>query len=142
MSAKTLQFLNTLARAFEENRLLTLAHSFSFPMATYVHDGLLVFGAPATLVEALEEYRNMALANGVARLEPRIIAEGIPLNRRTDTWVEWDHLDKDGVCLRTNQVRFVVRRPLGGADPLIEMVDYKVTAFPELAAHLPLAMPA
>ena len=111
-------------------------------MATYVHDGLLVFGSPATLVEALEEYRNVALANGIVRIEPRIIAEGIPVNRRTDLWIEWDHLDKDGNCLRTNQGRFVLRQPLGSVASLIEMVDYKVTAFPELVEQLPLAMPA
>lgn len=142
MSAKTLHFLNAIARAFEENRLLALAHHFSYPMAAYMHDGLLVFGSPATLVEALEEYRRIALINGVAGIQPRIIAEGIPKNRRTDIWIEWDHVDQEGNCLRTNQVRFVLFEQDGGSSPLIEMADYKVTAFPELAKHLPLAMPA
>lgn len=142
MSAKTLHFLNALARAFEENRLLALAHHFSFPMAAYMHDGLLVFGSPVTLVEALEEYRHVALINGVASIEPRIIAEGIPKNGRTDIWIEWDHVDHEGVCLRTNQVRFVIREQEGHGSPLVEIADFKVTAFPELAARLPLAMPA
>lgn len=142
MSAKTLHFLNALARAFEENKLLALAHHFSFPMAAYMHDGLLVFGSPATLVEALEQYRHVALVNGVTSIEPRIIAEGIPKNGRTDIWIEWDHVDQNGVCLRTNQVRFVLRTDEGHGALLIEMADYKVMAFPEMAEHLPLAMPA
>lgn len=142
MSTKTLHFLNALARAFEQDRLLALAHHFSFPVAAYMHDGLLVFGSPATLVEALQEYRNIAAAKGITKLVPRIVAEGLPANRYSNLWVEWDHLDKNDRCQRTSQVRFVLYHPAGCVSPYIEMVDYTVTAFPELAEHLPLAMPA
>jgi len=122
--------------------LLDLAGHFSFPLAVYVHDGLLVFGAPATLAEAFGEYRNIAARFDLLSLSPRIVAEGLRVGQRSDVWVEWDHLDRDGVCQRTSQVRYVLSHPVGSVFPRIEMVDYRVPAFPELATQLPLALPA
>ena len=142
VSTKTLHFLNALMRAFEQGRLLALAHHFTFPMPAYVHDGLLVFGSPETLVEALEEYRDIVSAKNITRLVPRIIAEGITVNGQSNLWVEIDHLDQDDVCQRTSQARFVLHYPWGSVSPKIEMVDYTVAAFPELADRLPLALPA
>lgn len=142
MSTQTMPLLNSLARAFEAKELNAFARHFSYPLALYAHDGLLVFGSPATLIEALEDYCNTARDHGVTQLQPRVIAEGIPINERKDIWVEWDHLDAAGTCLRTSQVRFVLRSLPDRPVPVIDLVDYKVAAFPELAEHLPLSMHA
>ena len=142
MSTKMLHFLNALARAFEQNRLLDLAEHFVFPVPVYIHKGLLVFGSADTLSEALEEYRKTAEKSGIIRLVPRVIAEGLSIKRQSNMWVELDHLDANGTCLRTSQIRFMMRHTEGNFFPQVELVDYQVTAFPELAEHLPLAMPA
>ena len=142
MSTKTLHFLNVLARAFEQDRLLDLAQHFTFPVPVYVHRGLLVFGSADTLAEALADYRKTACASGMTRLVPRIIADGLPIRQKSNLWVELDHIDANGTCRRTSQIRFIMRHNPGSNLPRIEVVEYQVTAFPEMAEHLPLAMPA
>lgn len=142
MSDQTLHFLKQLAQAFEQGRLYALAQHFKYPMPAYVHGGLLVFGAADTFVELLAQYRDIAWAAGVTRLEPRIVAEGLRVRDAALLWVEWDHLDHDGICLRTSQVCYARHYPKDSLSPQIELIDYTVPAFPELAADLPLARSA
>ncbi|WP_420011162.1 hypothetical protein [Tateyamaria sp.] len=138
MSETTLKFLEVLATAFDEGRLMDLARHYAFPMPAYTKDDLLVFGSADTLVEGLSIYRDIATEAGIIRVKPRIVAEGLRINNYANLWVEWDHLDAAGVCKRTSQVRYVLRFEPHCAMPLIELVEYMVPAFPEIAAHLPL----
>jgi chitinase len=139
MPDTTLQFLTKLAQAFDEDRLFAMAQHFIYPVPVYVHDGLLVFGAPETIVEALAEYRQIADASGVKRIVPRIIAEGVRIKGSSNLWVEWDHLDHSGTCVRTSLVQYVLHHACCAQCPRIELVDYHVPAFPELAQSLPVA---
>mmetsp|Transcript_24127 Transcript_24127/g.44844 ORF Transcript_24127/g.44844 Transcript_24127/m.44844 type:complete len:143 (+) Transcript_24127:9546-9974(+) len=138
MSDMTLQFLHGLAKAFDEGRLLELAQNYAFPMPAYTEDDLLVFGSPETLTEGLVIYRDIAVANGIVRTAPRIVAEGLRINNYANLWVEWDHFDASDTCKRTSQVRYVLRFNPQCSMPLIELVEFVVPAFPEISEHLPL----
>ncbi|WP_299370586.1 hypothetical protein [uncultured Tateyamaria sp.] len=136
------QFLQQLADAFRAGRLDDIADSFAYPMPFYACGGMVVFGSTATLAEALALYRDASIVAGVDRIVPRIVAQGIMIRGYANMWVEWDHLDAKGTCLRTSQVRYVFFQADGMPAPVIEMVDYTVQAFPDLNAQLPLARTA
>ncbi|WP_299724753.1 hypothetical protein [uncultured Tateyamaria sp.] len=128
-----------MARNFWENRLDSVAEHFAYPMPLYADDGLQVFGAACTLKEGLSLYRDAAIRAGIVRMNPRILAEGLTVNGYSNVWVEWDHINADGVCLRTSQVHYVFYRDAGALFPRIELVEYTVLAFPEVPASI--AMP-
>ena len=132
-----MRLLTCLAEAFVENRIAHIASNFVYPLPVYLQGDLLIFGSAETFGEALSIYRAQMLDTGVARMRPRIIAEGLPLRGHGSTWVEWDHLSAGGTCLRTSQVRYVFSKSNIDLYPRVEMVDYTVTAFPELSDTLP-----
>lgn len=138
MSETTLKFLHVLAKAFDEGRLLDLARHYAFPMPAYTQDDLLVFGSADTLAEGLAIYHDIATRAGIVHVKPRIVAEGLRVNGYANLWVEWDHLDASGTCTRTSQVRYVLQFDPHATFPKIELVEYKVPAFPEIIEHLPL----
>ena len=138
MSESLHKFLEALSDAFLAGRLSNVADSFAYPMPFYCDDGLLVFGAPATLSEGLAQYLDATRAAGITDIVPRILAHGVPSRGYSTVWIEWDHLDKNGKCLRTSQVRYVLYQHDSNLFPKIEMVDYTITAFPEVQDQLPL----
>ena len=139
MSDVQLRILNTMADSFIAGRMAFVTSCFAFPQPVFLEGELQVFGSPETLCEALCLYREAALAIGTAKLRPRIVAEGVPVRGYSSIWIEWDHLDADGKCLRTNQVRYATYQASGALYPRIEMIDYTVTAFPDALGTMPLS---
>ena len=139
MATITKQFLDTLARNFMEDRLDAVAEHFVFPIPLYAQDSLQVFGAPCTFKEVLTLYRDATVRTGVTNIVPRILAEGIPVNGYSNLWVEWDHYDTAGTCVRTSQVHYILFCDAAMLFPKIELVEYKVLAFPEVPESFVLA---
>lgn len=137
MSAAQLRMFNALADAFVDDRIDLVASCFSYPLPMFLEGELQVFGSADTLAEALAMYREASRGLGVRKFQPRIVAEGLAVNGCSCVWVEWDHLDADGNCKRSNQVRYAVRQTAPDQCPTIEMVDYTVTAFPKLLHQHP-----
>lgn len=133
------RFLENLARNFMENRLAAVAENFVFPIPLYTQDTLQVFGASCTFQEVLTMYRDAAIRAGVTRMAPRILAEGLAINSYSNMWVEWDHFDASGACLRTSQVHYVCCHGAASLFPRIELVEYIETAFPEVSASFAVA---
>lgn len=138
MSNATLTFLTRMSDLLRHGRLEDLAQHFVYPLPFYANDGLLVFGSTGTLSEALDLYRAAVHEAGIVRITPRIVASGLPSRGYANVWVEWDHIDADGTCARTSQVRYVLFQGSHDLFPKIEMVDYTVTAFPEMQEQFPL----
>lgn len=139
MSDHNTRLLSCIADAFMEDRMDFAASCFAYPQPVFLRGDLQVFGSAATFIEALRLYRAAARAIGTVKLRPRVVAEGLEHNGYGSVWVEWDHLDRDGKCLRTNQVRYATYQPKGALYPTIEMIDYTVTAFPNALDALPRA---
>lgn len=142
MHSNTHRFLTSLAQSFDANRLDVVANNFAYPMPFYTDDGMQVFGAASTLVEGLAAYRDAVRDAGATHLRPRIIAEGLRVRGYCNVWVEWDHLDDAGQCLRTNQVHYVLFQADTDLFPKIELVEYTVTAFPEVFDRPPMSATA
>ena len=102
MSDATCGFLSKLSQNFIQGRLDAVVDNFVFPIPLYAGDSLQVFGAPCTFKEVLTMYRDATLRAGITQLVPRILANGLPVNGYSNVWVEWDHLDADGTCLKTS----------------------------------------
>ncbi|WP_299154850.1 hypothetical protein [uncultured Tateyamaria sp.] len=132
MTSTTAKFLANLAHAFNENRLTEISEHFCYPVPFYAGDHLSVFGSSDTMARGLALYRETTRAAGVVRITPRIVAQGIPIQGYSNIWVEWDHFDAQGVCLRTSQVRYALFKDASRLFPIIEMIDYQVAAFPEV----------
>ena len=139
MSVSSTRILSCLADAFLQGRIDYVTGWFAYPQPVYLQGDLQVFGSADTLGEALLLYREAALSIGTVTLRPRIVAEGVPVRGSSTLWVEWDHLDAEGRCLRTNQVRYVTHQAEGDLYPRVEMIDYTVTAFPDALATMPLS---
>ncbi|WP_415921008.1 hypothetical protein [Tateyamaria sp. SN6-1] len=131
MSEEKNRILNCFAEAFMQDRMEFLSNFFAYPQPVFLRGELQVFGAADTFIEALRLYRAAAMEIGTVTLRPRIVADGLTVRGYGSVWVEWDHLDADGTCLRTNQVRYATYQDAGALYPRIEMIDYTVTAFPE-----------
>ncbi|MFL4470673.1 hypothetical protein ACERZ8_12565 [Tateyamaria armeniaca] len=131
--------MDNLARNFIENRLDAVTEHFVFPNPFYAHDTLQVFGAPCTMKEALTLYRDATVRAGITNIVPRVLAEGVPVNGYSNVWIEWDHFDQSGTCLRTSQVHYVLYRDDSALFPKIELVEYKAMAFPEVSASFAMA---
>ena len=113
-------------------QLDAMTEHFVYPMPLYSGDHLQVFGAPCTFKEVLALYREAIEQAGVIRMAPRIVAQGVVINKRSIIWVEWDHFQSaDGPTL-TSQVRYVLVHRDMAALPKIEMIEYKFTAFPKV----------
>ncbi len=136
------RFLQSLACNFSLSRLAAMAENFAYPMPLYADDGIQVFGSPDTLAEGLAQYRDAATAAGIKQVTPRIVAEGLPVRGYSNVWVEWDHIDAQGQCQRTSQVRYVFHRECAALFPKIELVEYIKTAFPEVPASFPMTATA
>ena len=137
MSGSTVRILTCLADALMDNRIDAITPHFAYPLPFFVKGELVVFGSAATLREGLAIYRDQVLAIGARKIRPRVIAEGMPVRGYSSVWIEWDHLDGAGKCLRTNQVRYATYQRKTDLYPRIEMVDYTVTAFPGLYDVMP-----
>jgi len=133
MSDATTQFLEHLTDAFMDNDFAAVAEHYAYPLPYYANDDILVFGAKQSLIEAMNLYRIAVQEAGITRITPRIVAQGLPLRGYKNIWIEFDHFDADGTCLRTNQARYLVFQKEASAFPLIEMVDFTVADYPELA---------
>jgi len=142
VSSVTRKFLNNLATNFIETRLDAVAESFVFPVPIYAHGNLQVFGAACTLKEVLVLYRDAMEQAGITRIVPRVLAEGLPVNGYSNVWVEWDHFDAAGRCLRTSHVHYVFFQHDTALFPKIELVEYKTMAFPEVCAAFPMTLTA
>lgn len=142
MSIRVQQFFDRLAELFAEDRLDRITDHFSYPLPFFANDGLLVFGNAASFGEALTLYRNATRKAGIVRLQPRVVANGVPVRDYSNVWVEWDHADAAGRVQRTSQVRYAVYHPKSVMLPRVELIDYTVTAFPELQPELPLCKSA
>jgi len=131
-------FLRAIAVAFCEGRLDHVAQHFSVPMPLYTDKNLIVFGARHSLVEALDLYLQAVRKAGIVRIEPRIVATGIPVKGYSNLWVEWDHFDENDTCVKTSQVRYAIHHERDALTPQLEMVDYTISAFPDVMNELPL----
>jgi len=136
------RFLTLLSHAFCQDRLDQVAQHFTYPMPLYTKGELLVFGAPNALLEALSLYREAARKACITRIEPRIIANGLPHKGYSNIWVEWDHYDDHDTLVCSSQVRYAVFQDALALSPRIEMVDYTAVGFPEVTAALPLMQSA
>lgn len=125
-----------MATAFIDGRLDYVASLFVCPLPVFMKDELIVFGSADTLVEGLEIYRDTALSLGITQIHGRVVAEGLPRSGCFNLWVEWDHQDDSGTCLRMSQVRYVARHMADGLFPRFEVADYTVTGFPEMSDGL------
>lgn len=139
MSNSACRFLNTLSQNFMNGRLDAVVENFVFPIPLYAGDSLQVFGAPCTFKEVLAMYLDETRKAGIAQLVPRILATGLPANGYSNVWVEWDHLDADGTCLKTSQVHYVFHQADAALFPKIEMVEYTELAFPDIPKSFSLA---
>lgn len=142
MSRNLNHFLRALAHAFCEGRLEHVAQNFAYPMPFYTDTSLLVFGAQHSLTEGLALYHEAVRKAGIVRIVPRIIANGVPVRGYSNLWVEWDHMDANDACVRTSQVRYAILEQDDALAPRIELVDYTVSAFPELLTDLPILQSA
>ena len=131
------RLLTCLGDTLVAGRLDQVTRHFTYPLPLYVNDDLVVFGTADTLAEGLSMYRDAILAIGTASLRPRVVAQGLPVRGVSSVWVEWDPLDANGTCLRSNQVRYATHQAATDLFPRVEMIDYTVTAFPELSHALP-----
>ncbi|MEX0311927.1 MAG: hypothetical protein AB3N17_16950 [Tateyamaria sp.] len=136
------RFLTSLSRAFCNDALTELAQHFTYPLPLYTRGELLVFGAPNALVEALELYRKAAREADIVRVDPRVIATGLPHKGYSHIWVEWDHYDSSDTRVCTSQVRYAIFQDPNALFPRIEMVDYASVGFPEVTDALPLLQSA
>lgn len=136
------QFFERLADMFAQEDLSRISDHFTYPLPFFAESGLLVFGAATSLQEALKLYYDATQEAGIVRLIPRVIAHGVPVRGYSNVWVEWDHVDTHGDLKRTSQVRYAVYQPKDAMLPRLELVDYTVTAFPELHPDLPLCRSA
>jgi len=139
MSDATCRFLNALSHDFMQGRLDTVVEKFVFPIPLYAGEVLQVFGAACTFQEVLTMYRDATLNAGITRIEPRLLADGLPVNGYRNVWVEWDHLDAEGTCLKTSQVHYVFHHSKAALLPKIEMIEYTQLAFPEVPESFSMA---
>ena len=109
-----------------------MTQHFAYPLPIYAGDSLQVFGAPCTLCEALELYHEAALSAHITCIKPRIIAKGVVIKRHSSIWVEWDHFDATGAPPRTSQARYFLAHSETAQFPKIEMVEYMISAFPQV----------
>ena len=139
MSDASCRFLNTLSLSFMQGRLDAVVENFVFPIPLYAADSLQVFGAACTFKEVLTMYRDATLNAGITRIEPRVVAEGLPVNGYSNVWVEWEHMDVAGNCVKTSQVHYVFYLAEAALFPKIEMIEYTMLAFPEISASFSMA---
>ncbi|MEL7261138.1 MAG: hypothetical protein AAGK69_07155 [Pseudomonadota bacterium] len=137
MSSTTTTLLSCLAEALLRGELDRISRHFVYPLPLFNKGELIVFGSPETFAEGLSMYRDAVLAIGTTKLRPRLVAEGLPVRGYSSVWIEWDHLDAAGEVLRTNQVRYGTHQGALDLHPRVEIIDYTVTAFPELQETMP-----
>lgn len=138
MSTPILRFFNDLASDFISDRLDVVAAQFVYPLPLYAGDKLQVFGGAEVYVEAISMYREAVRDAGITQIVPRIIAPGLVVRNISGVWVEWDHCDRDGRVVRISQVRYYLSHKGAQVPAKIEMVEYTMTAFPEVTAQYPL----
>ncbi len=134
MSDATCLFLSGIVENLMQGRIDAVLENFVFPIPLYAGDTLQVFGAPCTFKEVLTMYHDASLNAGITKITPRILADGLPVNGYSNVWVEWDHLDAQGTCLKTSQVHYVLRYDDAARSPKIELIEYIEQAFPEVSA--------
>ncbi|MEM8655811.1 MAG: hypothetical protein AAGF36_13800 [Pseudomonadota bacterium] len=142
MPQSIVPFLTMLSRSFCNDELAQVAQHFTYPMPLYLKDDLLVFGSAEALTEALSAYRAGARKADITRIDPRVVASGLPRKGYATLWVEWDHFDSTNALICTSQVRYAIFQDQPAAQPRIEMVDYTAVAFPEVSEALPLVKSA
>jgi len=135
MSRKTERMLSCLANAFMQGRIAYVTQFFVYPLPLYREESLTVLTSAPAFAQVLEEYRDAVLKMGATQVRPRVVAQGLPKNGYTHSWVEWDHLGPEGRVLCTNQVRYATHMASGALYPRVELIDYTVSAFPELFAE-------
>ncbi|MEP1587187.1 MAG: hypothetical protein ABJR46_17200 [Tateyamaria sp.] len=136
MSKINTQFLKALAGMFNQGDLAGVAEQFIFPLPFYSNDRLFVFKTPETYVEALDLYRGGVSAGALAKIVPRVVAEGMPVRHYSNVWVEWDHLDTAGHLFLTSQVHYIFHRHSDADFPKVELIEYKVGEFPDVLDRL------
>ena len=138
MSHLNAQLLNNLADMFIQNNFDSVAEHFVYPIPYYTVANLQVFVTADTMVKALKIYRERITIAGVTKIKPRIVAEGMQVRGYSHVWVEWDHLNGNGHCFKTNQARYVLGNHDENVGPKIELIEHTVRAFPELTKQLPI----
>ena len=123
---------DTVAHKLLTRQLDALTEHFVYPMPLYHGDNLQVFGAPCTFKEVLAIYREAIETASVTHIKPRIVAQGVVINKRSSIWVEWDHFQSADRPTLTSQVSYVLVHRDMTALPKIEMIEYKFTAFPKV----------
>ena len=104
MSDATCRSLNTLSQSFLQGRLDAVVENFVIPIPLYAADFLQAFGASFTFKEVLTMYRDATQNAGITRIEPRVVAEGLPVNGYSNVLVELEHMNVAGNCVKNSQV--------------------------------------
>ncbi len=102
-------------------RMITPFFVYPLPMQC-ARTSEIEYASQDALSEALEGCRDALLARGVARLEPRVAATGIPRDGRASIWVDWLQYDEEAQHIGTHKVHYVMSLPEGVDVPQIERV--------------------
>ena len=142
MSDSVTRFFSSLKDALIEGRIDYITRHCVYPIPVFMYGDLIVCGSAETFGELLSQYREAVLAIGTVKIRPRLIAHGLPVRGYSNLWIEWDHLDAKGQCLRTNQIHYAVYQGAHDLFPRVELIELTVSAFPELSYDLPISLSA
>lgn len=131
--AEVLVFLNSLTRLILSGDLNEAARRFNTPLAIYFPQQLVVAKTHAEMVRRLFNYRAQCLSIEVTRIDIRNLAIKDCTGNRALISADLAHLDHSGNMRRFSSVSYVVRRADTAGDLRIELVDYSIPGFPEIA---------
>lgn len=94
---------------------------YRFPAAVYYRDGICVFQTSHQLLRQLRRYRKALLADGITRIESRVVALSIPLGPRRSVWVENRYFAGQTPVGRAT-IRYFLE--VAATGPTISLVDY------------------
>lgn len=108
-----------------------MAACLQLPIAYYLPDRVLVFSSRDKIAERFDAHQAYLKVCRVTRIEARHLDVLDATTDRALVRFEWHYLSETNVTLRRSEVQYVLCRPPGQRDLMLEMVDYNTVAFPQ-----------
>lgn len=123
MSKSLELFFRTVGALCLDGKVQEVSQHFSYPLPVSAQDDLLVFGSAEMLAEGLAIFHRCMARLEIKRLVPTIVRDGLPHDGYSTVIVQWAHMRADGICVKTSQVRYLLRQDADNITPRIEMID-------------------
>lgn len=131
--AEVLVFLNSLTRLVLDGDADAAASRFNTPLAIYFPQQLLVAKTHRDMVARMISLHGHCKTLDVTRIEVSNLAIKDCTGNRALVAADMAYLDATSTMRRFSSLSYVLRRTDTAGDLRIELVDYSIPGFPELA---------